>query len=175
MKKSALRLAVFVCLSMSVLADTIYSFQTVNFPGDTFTQLLGINNSGTIAGYHGSGAAGHPNKGFTLILPNHFTSENFPGSVQTQVIGINNAGNTDGFYIDAAGVTHGFIDIHGTSIDFPNSTSVLTQLLSLNDHNEAAGYWQNAAGTQFPLPWRAECLRRSTRCFRRIPAPRQRA
>jgi hypothetical protein len=153
MRRSAFKfgLAVFVCLSMSVLADTVYSFETVIFPGDTFTQLLGINNAGKIAGYHGSGATGHPNQGFTLTLPNHFTSENFPGSVQTQVIGINNRGNTDGFYIDTAGVNHGFIDIHGTltSIDFPNATSVLTQLLGLNDQNEAAGYWQNAAGTQF--------------------------
>ncbi len=137
MKGSAFKfgLAVFVCLSMSVLADTVYSFQTVIFPGDTFTQLLGINNAGKIAGYHGSGATGHPNQGFTLTLPNHFTSENFPGSAQTQVIGINNRGNTDGFYIDAAGVTHGFTDIHDTftTIDFPNATSVLTQLLGLNE------------------------------------------
>jgi hypothetical protein len=155
MRRSAFKfgLAVFVCLSMSVLADTVYSFQTVIFPGDTFTQLLGINNSGRIAGYHGSGAPGQPNQGFTLLLPNHFTSENFPGSAQTQVIGINNEGNTDGFYVDAAGVNHGFIDIHGTftTIDFPNKTSVLTQLLSLNDKSEIAGYWQNGAGTQFPF------------------------
>ena len=155
MKRSAFKfgLAVFACLSMSVLADTIYSFQTVIFPGDTFTQLLGINNNGKIAGYHGSGATGHPNQGFMLTLPNTFTSENFPGSAQTQVIGINNVGNTDGFYIDSAGVTHGFTEVHGTftSIDFPNATSVLTQLLGLNDKNEAVGYWQNAAGTQFPF------------------------
>jgi probable HAF family extracellular repeat protein len=155
MKKSASKFAllVFVCLSMSVLADTIYSFQTIIFPGDNFTQLLGINNFSRIAGYHGSGATGHPNQGFTLFLPDHFISENFPGSAQTQVIGVNNRGNTDGFYIDAAGVTHGFTDIHGVfaTVDFPNPDSVLTQLLGLNDKDEAAGYWQNAAGTQFPF------------------------
>ena len=32
----------------------------------TFNQLLGINNEGTIAGYFGSGAQGHANKGYTL-------------------------------------------------------------------------------------------------------------
>jgi uncharacterized membrane protein len=148
-----LGLAVLVCMPMDAEDTTTYNFETINFPGDTFTQLLGINNPGLIAGYHGSGAPGHPNQGFTLLLPDHFTSENFPGSVQTQVIGINNIGNTDGFYIDAAGVTHGFTDIHGVfaTVDFPNPTSVLTQLLGLNDKNEAAGYWQNAAGTQFPF------------------------
>lgn len=125
----------------------------VIFPGDTFTQLLGINNAGTIAGYHGSGATGHPNRGFRLTLPNTFKSENFPGSAQTQVIGINNLGNTDGFYIDTAGVTHGFLDMKGTftTIDFPKSSSVLTQLLGLNDKNEAAGYWQNALDSRRPF------------------------
>src|SRR5712692_10227913 len=72
-----------------------FHFQTVSFPGDTFTQLLGINSSGTIAGYHG---ADPNNRGFVLTLPTTFTAENFPGSDQTQVIGINNRGNTAGFY-----------------------------------------------------------------------------
>src|SRR5260370_29742924 len=98
MKGSAFKfgLAVFVCLSMSVLADTVYSFQTVIFPGDTFTQLLRINKAGKIAGYHRNGATGHPNQGFTLTLPNHFTSANFPAASQTHRIGLNNRGNTDG-------------------------------------------------------------------------------
>ncbi len=54
LKKLALPVSLFVLLSMSAaFAQTSYSFQTVNYPGDTFTQLLGINNSGDIAGYHG--------------------------------------------------------------------------------------------------------------------------
>jgi hypothetical protein len=84
-----------------------YNFQAVNFSGDAFTQLLGINSYSEIAGYHGSGAAGHPNKGFRLTLPKQFASENFPKSAQTQVIGINKRGDTDGFYVDTAGKTHG--------------------------------------------------------------------
>ena len=55
-----------------------YSFQTVISPGDpAFTQLLGINNSMTIAGYFGDGTV-VPNNGFTLVLPNNYTPENFP-------------------------------------------------------------------------------------------------
>ena len=38
-----------------------------------------------------------------------------------------------------------------TTVDFPNPTSILTQLLGVNDSGEAAGYWQNAGGTQFPF------------------------
>ena len=106
----------FSCLSLTLAcagaakADD-FSFQTINNPGDpAFTQLLGINNSSTIAGYYGDGTI-VPNSGFTLVLPNTFTPENFPGSVQTQVVGINNAGETVGFYIDAAGNNNGFTKV----------------------------------------------------------------
>ncbi len=45
-----------------------YSFTTLNNSNDlTFNQLLGINDHGEIAGYFGSGVAGHPNKGYYLL------------------------------------------------------------------------------------------------------------
>ena len=73
MKRIAISLifAVFVCAATMVRAqDVAYTFQTVNFPNDTFTQLLGINNSNSlIAGYHGATV----NKGFRLTLPSTFT------------------------------------------------------------------------------------------------------
>src|SRR5260370_1469557 len=50
------------------------------FNGVTFTNLLGINNKGAIAGFYGSGQAGDPNTGFLLTPPNTFTPKNFPGS-----------------------------------------------------------------------------------------------
>lgn len=146
MKQLALRfgLAVLVCAFASVLlrAGTVtYNFQSVSDPSDpTFTQLLGINNAGTIAGYFGSGATGHPNQGFTLTLPNSFTSENFPGSAQTQVVGINSSGDTAGFYIDSAGVTHGFTDIGGTFSTVDAPSTAFNQLLGLNAGEQAAGY-----------------------------------
>src|SRR5216684_4673860 len=120
--------------------------QTIFFPGDTFTQLLGINDFDVIAGYHGANV----NKGFVFTFPNSFTPENFPNSAQTQVIGINNRGDTDGFYVDSAGTTHGFLDINGrfTTVDFPGTT--FNQLLGLNDHEQAAGYFADAAGIDHP-------------------------
>ncbi len=120
---------------------TPYSFQVANFAGDTFTQLLGINNAGTIAGYHGAGTSPlNPNKGFTLTLPNTFIDENFPGSVQTQVVGINNRGNTGGFWVDAATTTHGFVKTDGIFkvIDAPKTA--FNQILGLNDRGVTAGY-----------------------------------
>jgi hypothetical protein len=67
MRKAALEVvvavAIFACIANSIMASTVFSFEAINFPTDTFTQLLGINNNGEVAGYHGSGVAGHPNQG----------------------------------------------------------------------------------------------------------------
>jgi PEP-CTERM motif len=134
-----------------------YLFQTIDNPGDpTFNQLLGINDSGTIAGYFGSGAAGHPNKGYTTIPPyTSFTNENFPGSMQTQVTGINNVGTTVGFWSDTNNgppndANFGFVDQGGsfTNVNNPNvsSTPAINQLLGVNDSKIAVGFYNDAAG-----------------------------
>lgn len=106
-------LAAFGCTAVPSFAATVgYTVQTVSFPGDNFTQLLGINDGNTIVGYHGATV----NKGFTLTLPNTFTDTNFPGSAQTQVTGVSSASannNKVGFYVDTGGATHGFISIPG--------------------------------------------------------------
>ena len=53
--------------TLSPASSTGYSFQTLDNAHDlTFNQLLGINDEGLIAGYFGSGAQGHPNKGYLL-------------------------------------------------------------------------------------------------------------
>jgi hypothetical protein len=119
MKKIVFSLTLVVpicaCAVMTISAgeketEKRFTFRTVIFPGDTFTQLLGINDFEVIAGYHGANV----NKGLVFTFRNGFTPENFLGSAQTQVIGINNRGFTDGFFIDMAGTTHGFLDINGT-------------------------------------------------------------
>ena len=133
-----------------------YSFQTLNNNGDpAFNQLLGINNTGLIAGYFGDGVV-LPNKGYTLAPPYtqaNYTNENFPNSVQTQVVGINNQASptTVGFWIDGNGNNFGFVDQNGTftPVTGPNvpSTGVtVTQLLGVNSANIAAGFDVNAAG-----------------------------
>src|SRR5260370_22764630 len=132
-----LGLAVLVCTPMCAQETMTYNFETINYPGDTFTQLLGINNSDMIAGYHGATV----NKVFTLVLSSMtFTNENFPGSAQTQVIAINNNSTTAGFYIDATGNTHGFTDTRGTflTVDFPGTP--FNHLLAQNATAQAPTY-----------------------------------
>jgi probable HAF family extracellular repeat protein len=136
----------------------------INFRDPTFNQELGINNFGTIAGYFGSGAAGHPNKGYTVVPPytrGHFTNENFPGSVQTQVTGINDlfrnrSGVTVGFWSNTnLGVgmdsNFGFVDFRGHFINVNNPKTgttppVFNQLLGVNNNNIAVGFYTDANG-----------------------------
>jgi len=136
------------------------TFKTLNDNADpTFNQDLGINNAGKIAGYFGSGtpATVHPNKGYTLNPPHgqgNYVNENFPGSQQTQVTGINNNDRTVGFWADANGDNFGFVDHDGKFLNVvdPNApksapgTPVVQQLLGVNDHDVAVGFYTDAGG-----------------------------
>jgi len=143
-------------------AAVSYHFRTLNSSNDeTFNQLLGINSHGRIAGYFGSGAQGHKNKGYTIVPPykqRNYRTENFPGSAQTQVTGLNDTGITVGFYSrtnkanPAANANFGFYAIHGAhfrSVNFPttnNSSPPVNQLLGVNDHGIAVGFYTDSAG-----------------------------
>lgn len=138
-----------------------YQVLTLNDGRDvTFNQLLGINNEGVIAGYFGSGAAGHPNKGYALVAPfaqSSFLNENFPGAVQTQVIGINDHGVTVGFFStqNTASMSNnnfGFYWMNGRfhKVDFPttdNANPPVNQLLGVNNSGIAVGFYTNGAGS----------------------------
>jgi hypothetical protein len=151
-----------------------FKFQNVIDRNDpTFNQELGINDFGVIAGYFGSGAAGHPNKGYTFFRhgenfrQSDFVNENFPNSVQTQVTGINNRGGfflgltvTVGFWADANNASmvnnnFGFVNIGGQNGTFinvnnPNTGTIngikTNQLLGVNDRNIAVGFYVDTAG-----------------------------
>ena len=142
-------------------ASTGYQFRTLNDARDlTFNQLLGINNSGVIAGYFGSGAKGHPNKGYQLFLPygqGNYANENFPGSRQTQVTGLNDNGVTVGFWstqntAKMVNNNFGFYSAGGRyhTVNFPtgdNASPQVDQLLGVNDHDVAVGFYTNGQGS----------------------------
>ena len=137
-----------------------YHFTTLDNASDlTFNQLLGINNNGHIAGYFGSGAAGHPNKGYLLrppYGPSRYQNINFPGSVQTQVTGLNEEGVQVGFWstqnnADMTNNNFGFYLAHGRfhSVNFPTGDKAsppVDQLLGVNDHDVAVGFYTNGQG-----------------------------
>jgi len=135
---------------------TKYTFTEIINPADpTFNQELGINDSGVIAGYNGSGVPGHPNQGYTTTTAGtNFTPENFPGSVQTQVVGINNNGTTVGFYAptnNGSDANFGFYNKTPgsyTAVVNPLTTSTpsTNQLLGINDNGVAVGFYNDANG-----------------------------
>jgi hypothetical protein len=144
--------------SASQAGGASYHFQTLDNGADlTFNQLLGINDDGVIAGYFGSGAQGHPNKGYELWTPSTYRTENFPSSVQTQVTGLNNEGVTVGFWstMNTASMTNnnfGFYSVNGSfhNVNFPtgdNASPQVDQLLGVNDHDVAVGFYTNGQGS----------------------------
>jgi probable HAF family extracellular repeat protein len=139
----------------------------------TFNQLLGINNEGVIAGYFGSGDAGHPNKGYVLRPPfaqGNFGNENFPGSAQTQVVGLNDNGITVGFFstMNAANAADdnniGFWRQGGRyhAVSFPtrnNAMPSINQLLGVNDTGTAVGFYNDAKGNAHGYAYNLESRR----------------
>src|ERR1700761_7319701 len=96
-KAAAHCLLAAIPLAVSPAAHAAYNLTFVTDPtGTGLINLLGINNSGTIAGFDN----GVTNAGFTLTLPANFTVVNFPSAASTQVTGINVAGDLSGFYVD---------------------------------------------------------------------------
>lgn len=145
-----------ILLSASAFAGNSPSFTTIDNPADpTFNQLLGINNAGVIAGYFGSGAAAHPNKGYTIGPPYaDFVPDNLPSSVQTQATGIViNGGATVGFWSPTntgSDANFGFIRLANRftylSVNNPRvaSSPEVNQLLGINSSNIAVGFYNDA-------------------------------
>jgi hypothetical protein len=156
--------------------QTNYRFETLDNAHDvTFNQLLGINNKGLIAGYFGSGAQGHPNKGYRLNAPygqHNYVNENFPHSVQTQVTGLNDNGITVGFWssMNTASMTNnnfGFWEQNGKfhNANFPTGDAAsppVDQLLGVNDHDVAVGFWTDAQGNNHGYEYNIKTHRYST-------------
>jgi hypothetical protein len=142
-------------------APAAYSFRKIDNGGDpSFNQLLGINSSGRIAGYFGSGLHGHPNKGYVVSRPygpRSFSSVNVPGSSQTQVSGINDKGVAVGFFSrtnkgnPALNSDIGFYLKGGKfhKVTFPTgnvSNPPINQLLGINNSGVAVGFFVDARG-----------------------------
>lgn len=102
-------------------------FTTVDPPGATETQLLGLNDNGIADGFAMIGGFQHGilynslTKMFTILDP--------PGSTQTTLNGLNNAGDVVGFFVDAAGNTDGTL---GTPVPEPTTwVMILTGFIGL--------------------------------------------
>ena len=83
--------------------------KTLDFPGSTFTQALGLNNNGQVVGVY-IDASGHSHGFVYSIATGTFTEVDDPLGVNTTTVnGINDFGSLVGFYTDANGNTDGFV------------------------------------------------------------------
>jgi hypothetical protein len=136
-----------------------YSLRTQDDAGDgAFNQLLGINNNGHIVGYFGSGAAGHPSRGYILrppYGPSRYQDIEVPGSAQTRLSGLNDEGVQVGSWsaggTGRAGESTGFVLMGGrfTSVGSPaqgGASPAANELLGVNDHDVAVGFYTDAQG-----------------------------
>lgn len=158
---AALAIAAGCALGPYAAQAVTFSFATLDDPADpTFNQLLGINDSGVISGYFGSGAAGHPNNGYTIAPPyTTFMPDNYSdGGVQSQPTGINNSNQTSGFWsatnLGSGDNNSGFIRISVvqavlfTFVNDPHMAGkpLVTQLLGINDNGNTVGFYNDATG-----------------------------
>jgi hypothetical protein len=132
------------------------TFTPENFPGAVQTQVTGINNKGTSVGFYAPtnlGVGSDANYGFSNHKPGVFTAVQNPATGTTlptnQLLGINDNGIAVGFYVDGAGVTHGYTfnnktDKFSVNIDDPKGVS--TTAAAINNAGDIAGFFTNANG-----------------------------
>ena len=80
-----------------------------------------------------------------------YTTIDYPGAVQTDISGINNLGTMVGYYVDAAGVDHGFIYQRGTFTPFNDPSAGTgadqgTQGSGINDFGTIVGAYIDGSG-----------------------------
>ncbi len=142
------------------------SLQNLTTPGGAIN-AFGINDSGNIVGQFTSGTN---TPGFILdsSTSGTFTTINQPAGVTSDVInaqGINNSGLVVGFYLGNDGQAHGFTankpaspgTISGTAVadpvippvaGEPGATFMFSQILGVNDHGLAVGYYGDSTTSQ---------------------------
>jgi uncharacterized membrane protein len=120
------------------------NYVTVDYPGESITELTSINKDGTIIGFHQN-----PGSGTFSVKNGIFTDINYPGSSSTQATSINDKGVIVGTFYDPNDSTnHGFILRNGayTRLDNPKADQENgTRLLDLNNSGGIVG-WYYVAG-----------------------------
>ena len=131
------------------------SFKTIDAPSSAAfggTNLNGINQQDQIAGWYSDGTSFHSfvyDHGTFTAIDDPSAGNNSSGTNRyegTYAKSINNKGEVVGYYIDAAGVWHGFLDNNGifTNIDAElGATNVAT---GINDNGQIIGYYLDSTG-----------------------------
>ncbi len=131
-----------------LLSDGV--FTSFDPPGSTFTNALGINDQGDIAGRFALSLKGPPGRGgFTGFLRHNgeFTALTFPGSRETDAFKINNRRSIYGGFVSSAGEEHVFRLRDGTytEIALPISNPVSLDNGGQNARGDVVGVYCDGA------------------------------
>jgi hypothetical protein len=127
------------------------TFTEYDVPGAVNTDVLGINDLGDFAGDFDDGSGisqGYVNIGGTI------TSFSVPGAISTFAYQLNDLRRlVVGYYIDSAGILHGYYRDHNGTLHFPidPSGSVGTVLFGLNEWNWVVGRYVDSSGVTHGL------------------------
>jgi hypothetical protein len=126
------------------------TFTEYDVPGETDTDVFGINDAGVFAGLFGRNEIDQAfiSKGGTI------TSWSVPGALSTFAYEINNSNRlTVGYYIGSSGILHGYYRDANGALHFPidPSGSVATVLFGDNDRNWVVGRYADSAGVTHGL------------------------
>jgi len=114
------------------------TFVTFDVPGETDLLVLGINDSGAVAGFYSLGSL-HEH-GFLRGSDGTLTIFDAPGATRTFATSINKSGEIAGTYVDGSGVVRGFLrDPKGTITPFDIPPNAPNCGVVLNDSGEVAG------------------------------------
>jgi len=132
--------------------------------GGSSATAFGINDHGTVVGQFVTSTA---TPGFIRVHPNSYITINAPSGPNTvNAQGINNQGLVVGFYVGTDTQVHGFMAsektaTHGTLTGIaiadptipvvpgePGATFVFSQILGINDHGIAVGYYGDSTTSQ---------------------------
>jgi len=109
-------------------------------PNATFTFLLGINNSGAIAGSCHDGTT-HATHAFLRNQKGQYTLIDVPGAVITEGRGLNDFNQVIGYYRDETGEQHGFVWNDGAffTLDLPDLENVIPYPQGINNRGQVVG------------------------------------
>ena len=127
------------------------AFTEYDVPGSVSTSVLGINEPGDFTGrfsYDGGTFQGYVSVGGTI------TSFSVPGAALTLAYEINNSKQLlVGYYIDSAGIPHGYYRDHHGALHFPIDPpgSAATILFGDNNRNWVVGRYADSSGVTHGL------------------------
>jgi hypothetical protein len=120
---------------------------TIDVPGAKLTEVIGINNAGTVVGvYKDSSNVSHS----FIDMGGSYTTIDDPAANAgtTQATGINNPGVVVGNYVSGS-TYHGFERSSGgvfTSISYPGANTTGTLVFGVNDAGDLAGQFSVSGG-----------------------------